>query len=77
MTSPGKRASAEGAVGAYWGLFDATGHPKFAFTGLMRTFPEWRGYALLAAVLSLLAGPFDPGPHAARAPDRLSGDGRH
>jgi exo-beta-1,3-glucanase (GH17 family)/cellulose synthase/poly-beta-1,6-N-acetylglucosamine synthase-like glycosyltransferase len=46
----------EGAVGAYWGLFDATGHPKFAFTGLLRTFPEWRGYALVAAVLSLLLG---------------------
>ncbi len=46
----------EGAVGAYWGLFDASGHPKFAFTGLLRTFPEWRSYALLAAVISLLLG---------------------
>jgi exo-beta-1,3-glucanase (GH17 family)/cellulose synthase/poly-beta-1,6-N-acetylglucosamine synthase-like glycosyltransferase len=46
----------EGAVGAYWGLFDATGHPKFGFTGLLRSFPEWRGYALLAAVLSLSLG---------------------
>ena len=39
-------------------------------------FPEWRGYALLAAVLTPAAGPADPGPHAAGAPDRLSGDGR-
>jgi exo-beta-1,3-glucanase (GH17 family)/cellulose synthase/poly-beta-1,6-N-acetylglucosamine synthase-like glycosyltransferase len=46
----------EGAVGAYWGLFDATGHPKFAFTGLLRTFPQWRTYALMASVLSLLLG---------------------
>ncbi len=46
----------EGAVGAYWGVFDATGHPKFGFTGLLRSFPEWRGYALLAAVLSLSLG---------------------
>ena len=46
----------EGAVGAYWGLFDATGHPKFGFTGLLRSFPEWRGYALLAAVMSLVLG---------------------
>jgi cellulose synthase/poly-beta-1,6-N-acetylglucosamine synthase-like glycosyltransferase/exo-beta-1,3-glucanase (GH17 family) len=46
----------EGVAGRYWGLFDATGHPKFAFTGLLRTFPEWRGYALMAAVLSLLLG---------------------
>src|SRR5471032_341018 len=46
----------EGVAGRYWGLFDATGHPKFAFTGLLRNFPEWRGYALMAAVLSLLLG---------------------
>ena len=46
----------EGAVGAYWGLFDATGNPKFSFTGLLRSFPEWRGYALLAAVLILALG---------------------
>ncbi len=32
----------EGAVGAYWGLFDADGVPKFAFSGMLRTFPEWR-----------------------------------
>jgi exo-beta-1,3-glucanase (GH17 family)/cellulose synthase/poly-beta-1,6-N-acetylglucosamine synthase-like glycosyltransferase len=48
--------SGEGAVGAYWGLFDATGHPKFAFNGRLRSFPEWRGYALLAAILSLSLG---------------------
>ena len=74
-TSPGRTAT-KARSGAYWGLFDAIGHPKFAFTGLLRTFPEWRGYALLAAVLTPAAGPADPGPHAARAPDRLSGDGR-
>jgi exo-beta-1,3-glucanase (GH17 family)/cellulose synthase/poly-beta-1,6-N-acetylglucosamine synthase-like glycosyltransferase len=46
----------EGAVGAYWGLFDATGHPKFPFTGMLRTFPEWRSYALGAAILTLFLG---------------------
>lgn len=46
----------EGAVGAYWGLFDASGNPKFNFTGLIRTFPEWRGYALVASIISLLLG---------------------
>jgi exo-beta-1,3-glucanase (GH17 family)/cellulose synthase/poly-beta-1,6-N-acetylglucosamine synthase-like glycosyltransferase len=46
----------EGAVGAYWGLFDATGNPKFAFTGMLRSFPAWRNYALCAALLSLLLG---------------------
>ena len=64
IDQPWKNAG-EGAVGAYWGLFDATGHPKFAFTGLLRSFPEWRGYALLAAVSEPVAGASDPGAHAA------------
>jgi len=50
------KSQGEAGVGAYWGLFDATGHPKFGFTGLLRTFPQWRGYALMAAVLSLVLG---------------------
>ena len=50
------KSAGEAGVGAYWGLFDATGNPKFAFTGLLRNFPEWRGYALMAAILSLLLG---------------------
>ena len=53
---PWKTRDAEGAVGAYWGLFTASGEPKFAFTGLLRTFPAWRGYALLAGFLSLSLG---------------------
>jgi exo-beta-1,3-glucanase (GH17 family)/cellulose synthase/poly-beta-1,6-N-acetylglucosamine synthase-like glycosyltransferase len=53
---PTKRSTEEGAVGAYWGLFDASGRPKFAFTGLIRTFPAWRLYALMAAALSLVLG---------------------
>src|SRR6195952_2105602 len=43
----------EGSVGASWGLYDAMGTPKFAFTGLLRTFPEWRTYALFASILTL------------------------
>ena len=46
----------EGSVGASWGLYDALGNPKFAFTGLLRTFPQWRTYALFAAVLTLALG---------------------
>jgi cellulose synthase/poly-beta-1,6-N-acetylglucosamine synthase-like glycosyltransferase len=46
----------EGAVGSYWGLFDASGTPKFGFTGMLRAFPEWRTYALLAAIISFLLG---------------------
>ena len=48
--------AAEGSVGRYWGLFDAGGRAKFAFTGLLRNFPEWRGYASLAAALTLALG---------------------
>ncbi len=46
----------EGSVGASWGLYDAMGNPKFAFTGLLRTFPEWRTYALFGSVLTLALG---------------------
>jgi exo-beta-1,3-glucanase (GH17 family)/cellulose synthase/poly-beta-1,6-N-acetylglucosamine synthase-like glycosyltransferase len=53
---PLKKRDAEGAVGAYWGLFDATGHAKFAFTGMLRNFPEWRGYAVAVAFLILALG---------------------
>jgi exo-beta-1,3-glucanase (GH17 family)/cellulose synthase/poly-beta-1,6-N-acetylglucosamine synthase-like glycosyltransferase len=52
---PGK-AGAEGSVGAYWGLFAADGSPKFAFRGMLRTFPEWRAYATIAAIITLLLG---------------------
>jgi len=46
----------EGSVGASWGMFDALGNPKFGFSGLLRTFPEWRTYALFASVLTLALG---------------------
>ena len=46
----------EGAVGAYWGLMDASGAPKFAFTGVLRSCPEWRSYALAGGVIILLLG---------------------
>ncbi|HEX3808700.1 MAG TPA: glycosyltransferase family 2 protein [Rhizomicrobium sp.] len=46
----------EGAVGAYWGLIDAHGAPKFAFTGMLRSFPEWRTYAMFAAIITLVLG---------------------
>ena len=50
------KAGNEGAVGAYWGLLDAGGEPKFPFTGLLRSFPEWRSYTFWAAVGSLVLG---------------------
>jgi exo-beta-1,3-glucanase (GH17 family)/cellulose synthase/poly-beta-1,6-N-acetylglucosamine synthase-like glycosyltransferase len=50
------KVSNEGAVGAYWGLLNANGKPKFSFTGLLRSFPQWRFYALLGAILTLTLG---------------------
>src|SRR5215469_2964826 len=50
------KARDEGTVGAYWGLFDASGNPKFGFKGMLRSFPEWRNYAVLAAVITLTLG---------------------
>jgi exo-beta-1,3-glucanase (GH17 family)/cellulose synthase/poly-beta-1,6-N-acetylglucosamine synthase-like glycosyltransferase len=52
------KAGNEGMVGAYWGLFDAGGRPKFPFTGMLRSFPEWRSFMFLAAILTLLLGLF-------------------
>src|SRR6185312_766992 len=54
--SPWKASATGGGVEAYWGLFDASGRPKFAFTGLLRSFPQWRVYALVAAALTLALG---------------------
>jgi exo-beta-1,3-glucanase (GH17 family)/cellulose synthase/poly-beta-1,6-N-acetylglucosamine synthase-like glycosyltransferase len=53
---PVKKRDMGGAVEAYWGLFDASGHPKFAFTGMLRNFPGWRNYALAVAFLILALG---------------------
>ncbi len=53
---PGKGGAEEGSVGAYWGMFAADGSPKFAFRGMLRNFPEWRTYALFAAIITLLLG---------------------
>jgi len=50
------KGGSEGSVGASWGLYDALGTPKFSFSGLLRTFPEWRTYALFASVLTLVLG---------------------
>jgi cellulose synthase/poly-beta-1,6-N-acetylglucosamine synthase-like glycosyltransferase/exo-beta-1,3-glucanase (GH17 family) len=50
------KAREEGFVGAYWGLFDASGNPKFPFAGMLRSFPQWRTYALGGALISLILG---------------------
>ena len=50
------KSGPEGSVGAYWGLYDAEGRPKFAFAGMLRNFPQWRSYASGAGLISLLLG---------------------
>jgi len=50
---PWKRAQ-EGAVGGYWGLFDAARNDKHILRGPVSNLPEWR--ACLALALALLAG---------------------
>jgi exo-beta-1,3-glucanase (GH17 family) len=56
---PWKRAN-EGAVGGYWGLFDADRHDKQVLAGPVANLPDWqrwlRGAALAAAAVLLLAG---------------------
>ncbi|MBD26060.1 MAG: hypothetical protein CMG46_13830 [Candidatus Marinimicrobia bacterium] len=48
------KAEQEGAVGAFWGLFDAEGQPKFGFTGQLSSFNQWKDYAVVAVFLTLL-----------------------
>lgn len=61
---PWKRAS-EGAVGGYWGLFDADRRDKGVFTGAasnLPTWPAWFGLSLVlfGAVLGLAGRPATP-----------------
>ncbi len=50
------KAINEGAVGAFWGIMDAEGNPKFSFTGTLSSFEEWASYAGIAAAGSLIIG---------------------
>ena len=50
------KADQEGAVGAFWGILDAEGKPKFSFTGPLSSFSEWTTYAAIAAGASAILG---------------------
>jgi exo-beta-1,3-glucanase (GH17 family)/cellulose synthase/poly-beta-1,6-N-acetylglucosamine synthase-like glycosyltransferase len=54
IDQPWKRAT-EGAVGAHWGLLDASRTPKFGFSGPLQADPYWRHKALLASLLGAAA----------------------
>jgi len=48
---PWKRAT-EGAVGAYWGVYDVERQPKFAFAEPVVEVPQWRILAALSVVIA-------------------------
>ncbi|MBY0510291.1 MAG: glycosyltransferase [Rhodospirillaceae bacterium] len=50
------KAATEGAVGAFWGMFDAEGNPKISFTGTLSSFEEWATYTGIAVAGSLIIG---------------------
>jgi cellulose synthase/poly-beta-1,6-N-acetylglucosamine synthase-like glycosyltransferase/exo-beta-1,3-glucanase (GH17 family) len=49
--------SFEGSVGAYWGLFDASRQPKFAWTGPITDSDHWKIASVAIAVSVLLSVP--------------------
>jgi exo-beta-1,3-glucanase (GH17 family)/cellulose synthase/poly-beta-1,6-N-acetylglucosamine synthase-like glycosyltransferase len=51
---PWKRAT-EGAVGAHWGVLEASRTPKFTHDGPVQADPYWHGKALAAGLLGLAA----------------------
>jgi exo-beta-1,3-glucanase (GH17 family)/cellulose synthase/poly-beta-1,6-N-acetylglucosamine synthase-like glycosyltransferase len=50
---PWKQAQ-EGAVGAYWGIFDALGNPKLNLAGELSARPDW--YLFASAAVALVIG---------------------
>ncbi|HKS14314.1 MAG TPA: glycosyltransferase [Pseudomonas sp.] len=49
------KASDEGSVGAYWGVFNAERQQKFNFEGPVVAIPQWRVLAVGSVVLAMLA----------------------
>jgi exo-beta-1,3-glucanase (GH17 family)/cellulose synthase/poly-beta-1,6-N-acetylglucosamine synthase-like glycosyltransferase len=46
----------EGAVGAFWGVFDARGDAKYTLTGTLTSFAQWPVFALMSAMIVLGLG---------------------
>jgi exo-beta-1,3-glucanase (GH17 family)/cellulose synthase/poly-beta-1,6-N-acetylglucosamine synthase-like glycosyltransferase len=49
-------ADREGAVGAFWGMFDAEGKAKLTLSGPLSSFAGWKTFAAIAACLTFLIG---------------------
>jgi exo-beta-1,3-glucanase (GH17 family)/cellulose synthase/poly-beta-1,6-N-acetylglucosamine synthase-like glycosyltransferase len=46
----------EGAVGAFWGVYDAAGNQKFELEGQLSSLPDWPWFAGLAVLITTIAG---------------------
>ena len=46
------KGQSEGAVGAYWGVYDAARRPKFEFTKPIHRLPQWQALAAVSVVLA-------------------------
>ena len=51
---PWKADSSEGAIGAYWGVYDVERQPKFSFTAPIVGIPHWGWLAGLSVVLAVI-----------------------
>ena len=49
-------AGEEGAVGAFWGMFNAEGGVKLAMTGPLSSFAQWKTFATVAAAATFVVG---------------------
>ncbi|MGA9664791.1 MAG: glycosyltransferase [Pseudomonas alloputida] len=49
------KASDEGSVGAYWGVYNAERKQKFNFDGPVVAIPQWRALAVASVVLAMIA----------------------
>jgi exo-beta-1,3-glucanase (GH17 family)/cellulose synthase/poly-beta-1,6-N-acetylglucosamine synthase-like glycosyltransferase len=49
------KATEEGSVGAYWGVYNEARKAKFAFEGPVVAIPQWRVLAIGSVVLAMLA----------------------
>ncbi|MGA7979091.1 MAG: glycosyltransferase [Chromatiaceae bacterium] len=48
------KSSVEGAIGAYWGVYDANREPKFAFTEPVVRIPHWQELAAISVVFAVI-----------------------
>lgn len=46
----------EGAVGAFWGVYQADGTPKFELVGEITSLPDWPWFAGAAVLITMLCG---------------------